>query len=425
MIVVYCETGEVGEVLRELRGKDGKDWRTALPVSPFTPVSPKRSPSPSIQQGILCHYVYKLGDSTLCGLQTSAEGNPNQVMASAVIDHVDCDWCLKKYRARAAKEVEFSPVRPFPTVQSVGLKHCVLEESGIAVCSIRPQAGEVAHAAAEVTCPSCASGMHRAMPSTVTRVPPKQTSTSPVDAFPIATQKACRYELRQMVRSLREAPTTTWSDTLMQTFSAEPELYQWFKALTVAGALRDIEAPPDLIEKIMAWVQEAKIPFLVGIDLGDAAPSTFAALAAQTDKLLEGQKRIDNLVGIWLQNFGTDGPQPDRMERLISTFAGFGSKVAWKYIESKGGLASAILDAMVRNSWASQEAGAPSRTKLAKKIALNMIQVGSASGFPLREYTEACVVHTSGEIGPDGSREPDDSPIVPPMCKHGQEEAHG
>jgi hypothetical protein len=149
----------------------------------------------------------------------------------------------------------------------------------------------------------------------------------------------------------------------------------------------------------------------------------FVASAAKEARLAEGQAKFDNLVGIWIQNFETDSDvQPDRYERLVSTFAGFGAGAVWAYLEHKGGLAQAILDALVRNSWASQDAKAVPRIVLAKKIALNMVQVGSTSGFPLRDYTEACVIHAQGRTNEKGERVPDETPISGPMCKAGVEQ---
>jgi len=75
---------------------------------------------------------------------------------------------------------------------------------------------------------------------------------NPADTFPLATQKACREALRGAVQQMRQQPEENWEPIVIAAYSNEPGLYQWFKALSISGALRDVQAPQDLIEKIMA-----------------------------------------------------------------------------------------------------------------------------------------------------------------------------
>jgi len=167
------------------------------------------------------------------------------------------------------------------------------------------------------------------------------------------------------------------------------------------------------------------------------APLPFAASAQQANDEAEGMERIDNLVRSWLQNFGVDdAPQPDRVERLIATFAGFGSGKVWTYLEARGGLTRAVYDAIVRHSLVAETNGrseteiaasgessmvgssGATRLRVAKRVALNMVQVGTAArGFPLDQWIEACVIASPGEVRDDGSRDVDDSALRGPMVK--------
>ncbi len=95
---------------------------------------------------------------------------------------------------------------------------------------------------------------------------------------------------------------------------------------------------------------------------------------AEHDRLLEeGTGAWDQLMSTWTRNFESDGPQPDRAAALMNVASLYG-RVSEVYIRERGGLVGACCDSIVR-----QNLVAPDEAMiLAKKVALNIVQVGSA-----------------------------------------------
>ena len=111
----------------------------------------------------------------------------------------------------------------------------------------------------------------------------------------------------------------------------------------------------------------------------EAAAEKHAALLA------DGAGALGALARTWINNFGVlDAPQPDRIAALVAAFAGYHGGIL-AYVRERGGLVTAIVDVLV-----SQNLTAPlDANLLARKVALNMVQVGSTQGLALDRLVEA------------------------------------
>ena len=111
-------------------------------------------------------------------------------------------------------------------------------------------------------------------------------------------------------------------------------------------------------------------------------PQTALAVA-YTEDLAVGRDRWGSLITTWVINFDALGEQPDRMSMLMAVAAGAQSKAVVLYIRSRGGLAGATLDSLLTMGF-----GADTSPMLAKKIALNIVQVGTVAGLPMDKLLE-------------------------------------
>lgn len=113
----------------------------------------------------------------------------------------------------------------------------------------------------------------------------------------------------------------------------------------------------------------------------------------------EGAERFGRFVAVWARNYPIDDSeeariaakalvQPDREEALMTCFTGFGSGKACRYIRAQGGLVSACVDAILREKLAPPQ----DALSLAKRIAFNMVQVGSAVGMPVAPFMEVGIM---------------------------------
>lgn len=126
-----------------------------------------------------------------------------------------------------------------------------------------------------------------------------------------------------------------------------------------------------LIELVKQWAQtqgaSPKPP-------SKAPEETFEQKFAEHDRLLEeGTGAWDQLMSVWTRNFESDGPQPDRTSALMNVATLYG-RVSEVYIRERGGLVGACCDSIVRQNITAPE----DAMILAKKVALNIVQVGSA-----------------------------------------------
>lgn len=114
--------------------------------------------------------------------------------------------------------------------------------------------------------------------------------------------------------------------------------------------------------------------------------------------IVQGRDVFGQLVRDWCNNFEVDGaPQPDRVGRLLSVFTGYG-RVTSGYIREKGGLASAVIDALLGQNLC----GADVAVALGKRIAGNMAQVATVMSIPLDGLMEKSLF-TTREAATDDS----------------------
>lgn len=454
VIVIKCSLGDLASVVRSVedpespRGFEPVGYALGLlkrvecdvvPSLATPPASPATlPPDPNVTY---LHFVAKLGEPTACGLPTDTIGHPTQTWATDKWDAVDCPAC------RQGSSVPYpavAPSAPSPVVANVAspanpgrvlvkfapttdAKH-VCQQVGLSLCGLKVSPNMVAPTVSETDCRECRQACERAFSAMPRAVEVETTWTVDRGAGPVEHSFLTDGSILlagKFVEMGSPHHTALCAEWIARYPQQQQESYDRYRTRCV---MQKIVAQAEASEKVKL-AAAGKLPATAPVaPLAPATPALvaepnpFAAAAADTDKLVEAQKRFDSLVGLWLQNFGSDSPaQPDRQGTLVGTFAGYGAGVVWKHIETQGGLGRAVLDSIVRNSWASQEVkeGVPSRVKLAKMVALNMVQVGSALGFPLHDYIEACVMHTMGEVKPDGSREPDDSALTGPMCRDG------
>lgn len=175
---------------------------------------------------------------------------------------------------------------------------------------------------------------------------------------------------------------------------------------TVQGAQKAAEAAHIQIAIQRAWrVYDAAVKVKAGPIVHEV--STENALVR------EGTEAFDVLMRTWLQNFeapvwlegetGLDGkvvstttverstnnvgeaktPQPDRRNAIMGLFAGY-DRAASAYIRSRGGLAGACIDSIVRQSLVPPEEGVP----LGKRVAMNMVNIATTAAIPLDKLLE-------------------------------------
>jgi hypothetical protein len=118
-----------------------------------------------------------------------------------------------------------------------------------------------------------------------------------------------------------------------------------------------------------------------------AAPVEDAADAAELAHLKlieEGTRAWVSVVRTWASNFEVeDAPQPDRASALMAVFSGYPRAVN-AYIRERGGLAGACIDTLARENITAPDAA----EKIGRRMALNMVQVGTAIGLPVDHLIE-------------------------------------
>lgn len=114
-----------------------------------------------------------------------------------------------------------------------------------------------------------------------------------------------------------------------------------------------------------------------------------AEIAAHEARIEDGTRAWAPVVRLWAQNYGVeDAPQPDRAGALMAVFNGHG-RAASAYIRERGGLAGACIDTLAREGIV-----APGdAVTLGKRIALNMMQVGTAIGLPIDHLIERSLLN--------------------------------
>lgn len=108
-------------------------------------------------------------------------------------------------------------------------------------------------------------------------------------------------------------------------------------------------------------------------------------VGAQRAKLVgEGAAIFHELVTLWVVNFGVpDAPQPARAEKLMATFTRHG-RAASAFIHEQNGLCRAVIAVLLESGLAQPETA----VSYGKRIAGNMVQVGTALALPIDEFLE-------------------------------------
>jgi hypothetical protein len=95
--------------------------------------------------------------------------------------------------------------------------------------------------------------------------------------------------------------------------------------------------------------------------------------------VLEGIYAFEALMRTWVVNFEVeDAPQPDRYSAFLACFTGYSAQVN-AYIRSRGGLGGACIDTLARTGIVAPE----DAERIGKRIALNLVPIGTAMGIPL------------------------------------------
>ena len=158
-----------------------------------------------------------------------------------------------------------------------------------------------------------------------------------------------------------------------------------------------------LADKLLARMSADRAPWLSGrvvpepvptpapVPVPAAAPAAWEADAvedAHDQWIKDGAGAWAPLMRTWAQNFEVeDAPQPDRAGALMAVFVGYPRSVE-AYIRERGGLAGACIDTLAREGIVTPDAA----ESIGKRIALNIVQVGSAIGLPTDGLIERSLV---------------------------------
>ena len=102
----------------------------------------------------------------------------------------------------------------------------------------------------------------------VTPPPPSDSRQSPATGagLPLQTQKVARMTLRKLVQVLGQKEESEWHTIIMETFGAQPGIYDYIKAVTVRSALYEAGASDHMVIQVVKGLKEsplvpADIPF--------------------------------------------------------------------------------------------------------------------------------------------------------------------
>ena len=146
-----------------------------------------------------------------------------------------------------------------------------------------------------------------------------------------------------------------------------------------------------LVDRLLDPARPRLRPSAPSVDADDKADDKAAARAVQEAQDAEEAARIERgthawapVVRTWASNFEVaNAPQPDRAGALMAVFSAHSRAVA-AYIRERGGLAGAVIDTLARENIVAPDTAAV----VGKRIALNMVQVGTAIGLPLDHLIE-------------------------------------
>jgi hypothetical protein len=163
---------------------------------------------------------------------------------------------------------------------------------------------------------------------------------------------------------------TVLAEKLLARMSAAPP--PWMAGLLVPEPDPAPVSDPSTVDVLAAQYARANA------DADAAAREADAAEAEHDRRIKDGASAWAPLMRTWAQNFEVeDAPQPDRAGALMAVFVGYPRSVE-AYIRERGGLAGACVDTLAREGIVTPDAA----ESTGKRIALNIVQVGSAIGLP-------------------------------------------
>lgn len=147
----------------------------------------------------------------------------------------------------------------------------------------------------------------------------------------------------------------------------------------------------DLVQHVRAVTS----PVSVRGPVPPAAPAPYESRYGDLDSLIaEGAAAWHTLLSTWIQNWGVDGaPQPDRTEALMTAFGAYSKEVS-AYVRERGGLGGACIDTLVNARMVPPDEA----VQTGKRLALNLVQVGTALGIPLDKLVEASLITETGKL---------------------------
>jgi hypothetical protein len=189
-----------------------------------------------------------------------------------------------------------------------------------------------------------------------------------------------KYDVKMQMSEAEFIALTVLAEKLLTRMSAARS--PWLSGLA-APEPAPVPAPePSAVDALAAAYAQANA------DADAAAREADAAEAEHDRRIKDGAAAWAPLMRTWAQNFEVaDAPQPDRAGALMAVFVGYPLSVG-AYIRERGGLAGACIDTLAREGIVTPDAA----ESIGKRIALNIVQVGSAIGLPTDGLIERSLV---------------------------------
>lgn len=180
-----------------------------------------------------------------------------------------------------------------------------------------------------------------------------------------------QYDVKMQMSEAEFIALTVLAEKLLARMSAAPP--PWMAGLAGLVAPDPVSvSDPSTVDVLAAQYAQANA------DADAAAREADAAEAEHDRRIKDGASAWAPLMRTWAQNFEVeDAPQPDRAGALMAVFVGYPRSVE-AYIRERGGLAGACVDTLAREGIVTPDAA----ESTGKRIALNIVQVGSAIGLP-------------------------------------------
>jgi hypothetical protein len=222
--------------------------------------------------------------------------------------------------------------------------------------------------------------------------PPRVSDAEAHDAMAGVPVNGESYTPPEMPRSHRTLERLKWSPSTGEGYRVDDGLGSWTPPFWNID-LSQVPTSP-MHPKPASEIDYSKPPKMTVLD---HTPPPAGKTEDAEALLAEGMKAFEVLTRIWIQNFEGTGPQPDRQNALVTAFSGYG-RASRAYIYERGGLAGAVTDTLLRCAMVPPDEA----VKLGKKIALNMVPVGTVMGFEIDKLLEKSL-YLSRDAGLDDS----------------------